>query len=81
MTTSVVDDFAKLICYVDGDNTLTPHQLGHEIAFHLNMMPRHLRRDSNAVIAFVKRTNPDKRMGAGRLAELLVAEFDLDKEN
>jgi hypothetical protein len=33
------------------------------------------------VIAFVERANPDKRLGAGSLAELIVAEFDLDKEN
>lgn len=78
MSTLFVDRLAQNIRIVDGGNRMSPHELGVVVAEFLSVRP--YRRDSAEVIAFVKRTNPDKRIGAGRLAELIVAEFRLDEE-
>lgn len=81
MTITVTDALAGIIRQVDNDNTMPASSLGREIAWH-HCAPKSLARTSAAdVAAFVERTNPDKRMGAGELAELIVAEFDLDKEH
>jgi hypothetical protein len=79
MTARLVNDIAAIIREVDGDNKLSPADLGATLATRL--IPFYSDLYAEDVIAFVERANPDKRMGAGRLAELLVAEFDLDKEN
>ena len=79
MTFNVINDIAAMIREVDGGNKLTPHELGVALTDTLGRRP--YRVDSGDLIHFLKRTNPDKRMGAGRLAELIVAEFRLDEEN
>jgi len=73
-----VNDIADMIREVDGDNRMTSTFLGATLASRLCVFYSDL--EVVDVIAFVDRTNPDKRMGAGRLAELLDAEFNLDKE-
>jgi hypothetical protein len=75
---SLIDVIAAHIRRVDGGNRLTPHELGMALCDLLGHRPYRL--DSTELIGFVKRTNPDKRMGAGALAELIVAEFNLDEE-
>jgi hypothetical protein len=87
VTTTLVDDIAAHIRYVDAGYELSPYQLGSAIAeFLLNrgvITPAQVQ----AVEDFAERPNrgagykQPKPMGAGRLAELLVAEFDLDKDN
>ena len=70
---------AGLIRHRDSDNRATASALGAEIA---EWLVGTVGFDRPAdLVAFVERTNPDKRMGAGRLAELIVAEFNLDKEH
>jgi len=71
-------DIADMIREVDGDNRMSPTNLGATLASRLCVFYSDL--EVTDVIEFVERTNPDKQMGAGRLAELIVAEFDLDKE-
>jgi len=79
----LVDDIAQHIRFVDGDNRAHPADLGSDIAaFLMSLFPL------GAVLArveevkdFVFYNNRDKRMGAARLAELIVAEFGLDEEN
>ena len=84
MTAPLVDDLAQFIRRVDGDNRMYPRSLGARIADFVNGVnglvdgPNEIR---NRYADFVERTNPDKRMGAGALAELIMAEFGLDKEN
>lgn len=73
-----VHDLAALIREIDGDNLMSPVDLGATLASRLCVFHGDLY--AVDVIAFVERTNSDKRMGAGKLAELIVAEFDLDKE-
>lgn len=72
--TNIINDLAQFIRRVDGDNALSPAALGWEI---VGWLPPIFGAD---VVGFVERTNPDKRLGAGRLAELIVAEFKLDEE-
>ncbi len=79
MTTKTIDAMAGIIRQVDGDNLLSPTDLGEAVAMKLPPFYTTLR--GRDLIAFVERTNPDKRMGAGQLAELIVAEFRLDEEN
>jgi hypothetical protein len=67
-----------LIQYRDADNSASAGDLGAIIAAWLTEVTGFAR--TADLIAFVERTNPDKRMGAGRLAELIVAEFQLDEE-
>ncbi len=78
MTTRTADALAGIIRAVDGDNTLSAGDLGWEIA--TRVCPSRLDLYGTDFVKFVERTNPDKAMGAGQLAELIVAEFDLDKE-
>jgi hypothetical protein len=77
--TQTVQALAGLIRQVDGDNTLSATDLGHELAG--KFPPFFANQHGAALVAFVERTNPDKTLGAGQLAELILAEFDLDKEN
>jgi hypothetical protein len=78
MTASVTDAMAGIIRQVDGNNTLSATELGRAIT--AKFPPFFGNQHGADLIALVERTNPDKAMGAGRLAELIVAEFDLDKE-
>lgn len=81
MTTNIVNDIAQQICFVDGDNQLSAAELAWGIA-STEELARTLAVVRVAdLIAFVERVNPDKTLGAGRLAELIVEEFDLDKES
>jgi hypothetical protein len=85
MTTTLTGDIAAIIREVDGDNTMPAADLGWELACRLAdaMHDFYVKHDlyADVIMRFVERTNPDKRMGAGRLAELIVTEFELDKEN
>ena len=74
-----VNDIADMIREVDGDNRMSSTGLGATLASRLCVFYSDL--EVVDVIAFVDRINPDKQLGAGRLAELIVAEFDLDKEH
>lgn len=75
--TTTINALAGLIRQVDADNTLAPTDLGEALAAKLP--PFFQTRHSRDLVAFVERTNPDKTMGAGALAELIVAEFELDE--
>ena len=77
--TNIVDDIAQHIRIVDGGNRLTPGELGAALANHLVQRCGPFIIFAADVVEFVERTNPDKKLGAGHLAELIVAEFDLDK--
>jgi hypothetical protein len=78
-----IEDVAAYIRSVDGDNSRSAAALGRLIGWRVadecdvqEMGARIALVD--AVIAFVERINPEQRMGAGALAELIVAEFGLD---
>lgn len=75
---SLRNDLAQHIRRVDGANQLAAHDLGHEIAARII----HLICDINLlgidIVAFVERVNPDKRMGAGALADAIVDHFNLE---
>jgi hypothetical protein len=77
MPTNVIDAMAGIIRQVDGDNTLPPTELGEAITAKLP--PFFAAKHGYRLVAFIERTNPDKAMGAGALAELIVAEFQLDE--
>jgi hypothetical protein len=68
MSILLVDEITQHIRRVDGGNKLSPHELGMELYYRFG---------NTGVVGFVERVNPDKRLGAGRLAELICAEFDL----
>ncbi len=70
-----INDIAALIREVDGDNKLSPKDLGWAIAAPVTNGVEDL--EPIEVARFVELTNPDKRLGAGALAELIVAEFNL----
>lgn len=77
--TGIVDDIAQLIRIVDGANRLKNETLAVEIEDFLhdrNIYAVERKPLANLLI----RTNPDKTMDAGQMAELIVAEFGLDKE-
>ena len=78
MNVPLINNLSQHIRIVDGRNEATPKALGELISNWLDNAGHELPREP--VIAFVERTNPDKQMGAGRLAELIVDEFDLDDE-
>lgn len=80
MTALLVDDLAQFIRREDGRCCRPPYVVGDLVADFLDERGIHEARRL-ALAEFVERTNPDKRMGAGRLAELIVAEFRLDEEN
>lgn len=69
---------AGLIRQVDGDNRLSPTDLGEAIV--AKMPPHFQTTHGKALVSLVAEQNPDKRLSAGRLAELIVADFDLSKE-
>lgn len=77
----LVDQIAQHIRFVDGGNKLDAYDLGDRIASYLYNDLELISTESQAIKieSFVARTNPDKTMGAGALAELIVAEFDLDE--
>lgn len=69
---------AGLIQHRDGDNRLSAHDLGAAIADWLAETVDFRR--GTELVAFVERTNPRKDVGAGALAERIVAQFELDGE-
>jgi hypothetical protein len=77
MNVSLILDLAATIRRIDGDNTLDPHDLGRLLAEHEPLRRKVI---DTELAAFVERTNPRKDVGAGALAELIVAEFELDGE-
>jgi hypothetical protein len=77
--TTLTNTLAGIIRNVDGDNSMRPRDLGYAIAD--KFPPFIINQHGNDIAAFVERTNPDKQIGASALAELIVAEFDLDEEN
>nr|WP_221374475.1 hypothetical protein [Actinoplanes polyasparticus] len=79
-TARTVSDIAEVIREIDGDNAMPASRLGREIAWHARAPKTLARVLAVDVAAFVERTNADKALPPARLAELLVAEFDLDKE-
>ncbi len=75
----LVDQIAATIRYADGNNRAKPEALAMAIEDGLQDL------DIYAVqwkplAEFLQCTNPDKRINAGRLAELIVAEFNLSQE-
>ncbi len=77
MNIPLINDLAAHIRQVDGNNQMPPGDLGRSIAGFLIVANQH--RPVADVVAFVEHNNADKTMGAGALAELIVAEFDLDE--
>ncbi|WP_045740802.1 hypothetical protein [Actinoplanes rectilineatus] len=77
---SVINDVAGLIREVDGANRMTATGLGAVLAERLVVFYGAAELNVSDVVEFVVRTNPDKQLGAGVLAELIVAEFGLDAE-
>ena len=77
MTHNVIDALAGIIRQVDGNNQLSPTDLGKAIV--AKMPPFIQNTHGLGMISFVERINPNKTMSAGLLAELIVAEFGLDK--
>ncbi len=75
MTT--VNNIASLIRKVDGDNQMELPEFSATLTRRLVDWYGHDRLFGSEVVEFIERSNPDKRMGAGQLAELIVAEFDL----
>lgn len=81
--TKTINDLAAMIRQVDSDNTMSAAALGRRIGWYLADLYDVEDMDARSasvgeVVAFVERTNPDKQLGAGRLAELIVAEFNLE---
>lgn len=74
MNVPLIDDIAAHIRRVDGDNKLDSNILGQRIAEQF--LPEADRRvgDLAGYVGFI---NADKSMGAGALAEAVVAEFEL----
>lgn len=76
--TNPINDIAAHIRRVDGGNRMGPAELGWAIQEFVDQgREKPLGAD---VPLFVERINPDKTMGAGALAEAIVAEFGLDPE-
>jgi hypothetical protein len=78
MTARVVTDIAEVIREIDPDNRLPLAELSATLTNRLIAFYGDADLFAADIVAFVERTNPDKRLGAGALAELIVAEFDLD---
>ena len=76
--TTIRADLAAIIRKVDGDNTLSAHDLGMEIAALI--VPCFSDLYGEDVIRFVERVNPAKRLGAHGLAGEIVDHFDLENE-
>lgn len=79
MTTNAANGIAKAIHEVDGNNRMAPDEVGYAVAGYLIVTNRLKDLRVADIVEFVERTNPDKRLGAGALAELIVAEFGLDE--
>ncbi|MEU4558437.1 hypothetical protein AB0F72_08605 [Actinoplanes sp. NPDC023936] len=78
-TARTVNDLAEMIREVDGDNTMPLPYFSATITNRLVALYGHDALFASEVVEFVERTNCDKQLGAGRLAELIVAEFELDE--
>lgn len=68
--TELVHEIADIIRVVDGDNKMPAQRLGLEIGRELNRRGYVLVEDQFGDI--VARANPDKTLGAARLAERIV---------
>lgn len=77
MNVPLINDLASHIRRVDGGNRLSAYELGEEVNDFLYRRSLIDADQLSPVNHFVVRTNPDKRMGAGALAEAIVAEFEL----
>lgn len=76
--TNLTGGLALHIRRVDGDNTMPARELGAALGRYLD--DDGCKGCVDLVADFVERTNPDKELGAGALAELIAAEFNLDEE-
>lgn len=79
-TNRTSNDIAEIIREVDGDNQMSPAELGATIASRLIAFYGDDTLFAADVVAFVEDTNRDKRMGSDHLAELIVAEFNLTQD-
>ncbi len=80
MSTPLVDEIAQHIRRIDGNNKMPATILGGRIADFLEGVTDGSPELRTRFVDFVERTNADKRTGAGRLAELIAAEFDLPED-
>ena len=78
MTARLVNDLAEVIREIDPDNQRPVQELSAQLATRLVAFYGADELYAEDVVAFVERTDPDKQMSASHLAELIVAEFDLD---
>lgn len=74
-----VNDIAAIIREIDGNNQMPLPEFSATLTNRLVAFYGHDALFASEVVEFVERTNPDKRLGAGALAELIVAEFGLDE--
>jgi hypothetical protein len=75
----VVDRIAQEIRRVDGGNRMTSYQLADAL---LDFMYREGLIDADRLMPaaiFLTQVNENKQLGAGRLAEMLMEEFDLEE--
>jgi hypothetical protein len=79
MTARVVTDIAEVIREIDPDNRLPLAELSATLTNRLITFYGDEDLFAADIVAFVERTNWDKQLGAGALAELIVAEFGLDE--
>lgn len=75
MTTDIRNDVARYIQVIDGDNSVSPADLGESLAVCIAPTKVH------ELVHFVERANPDKTMDAGALTDAIVDEFNLDEGN
>ena len=80
-TARTVSDIAEMIREIDGDNTKDVYELAWQIQERLDVARVPNEPLGADLVLFMARTNPDKALTPDRLAELIVAEFELDKEN
>jgi len=77
---SLVDEIAQIIRVADGNNRAKPETLAMAIEDGLQDLDIYTV-GWKPLAEFLQRSNPDKQIGAGRLAELIVAEFRLGEED
>jgi hypothetical protein len=79
MNVPLIDEIAAHIRRVDGSNKMPARVVGTRIANFLDGVTDGSEETQIRIEDFVERTNLDKTVGAGALAELIVAEFRLDE--
>lgn len=80
MTTNIRNDIAQYIRTTDGGNRLDPSTLGVAIEDFLQQDHDNYTVEARALADLIQRINPNKRMGAGALADAIVDHFKLDEE-